>query len=76
MTLTLTCRHCGTVLTADSEEELAALGEGHAREHGHTRGLPGEAVLARIRRHNPKPPADAGGTAGEDTARGDLLGRH
>jgi hypothetical protein len=76
MTLTLTCRHCGTVLTADSEDELAALGQRHARAHGHTRGLPSETVLARIRRHNPNPPADTGGAAGEDTAGGDLHGRH
>ena len=68
MTLTLTCRHCGTVLTADSEEELAALGEGHAREHGHTRGLPSETVHARIRRHNPNQPADAGAADGEGPA--------
>ncbi len=53
MTLSLTCRRCGTVLSAESEEELAALGQEHARQHGHTRPMSHEHVLARIR--NPKP---------------------
>lgn len=53
MKLSLTCKSCGKVLAADDEEELAALGQAHALEHGHTRILSREHVLARIRRHNP-----------------------
>jgi hypothetical protein len=45
MILSLTCKACGTVLTAADEDGLAALGQCHAEEHAH--------VLARIRRHNP-----------------------
>ncbi len=54
MTLSLTCRQCGTVLSADTEDELVALGQQRAERHGHTRPLSREHVLARIRRHNPK----------------------
>ncbi len=59
MTLSLTCRNCGAVLTADDEDELATLGERHAAEHGHGAGH-GSArppsrkhILFRIRRQNP-----------------------
>lgn len=53
MTLSLTCHNCGKVLSAKTEDELVALGQEHANEHGHTQPLPREHVLARIRRHNP-----------------------
>jgi hypothetical protein len=52
MTLTLTCRRCRTVLTADSGDELVALGEDHARQHGHAGPASRDRVLARIRHHN------------------------
>jgi hypothetical protein len=59
MTLSLTCKACGTVLTAADEDELAALGQRHAEEHGHGRDRPLSRahILARIRRHNPPPPS-------------------
>ena len=54
MTLSLTCKACGKVLTADTEEELADLGLQHRDEHGHGhRSLSREHVLKRIRHHNP-----------------------
>lgn len=59
MSLSLTCHHCNTVLTADTEDDLAALGAAHAQEHGHTVPMNDQKILVRIRRHNaaqPKPP--------------------
>lgn len=52
MTLRLTCRRCGALLSADTEDELATLGQQHAQQHGHTRPLSRDHVLARIRRHH------------------------
>ncbi len=57
MTLSLTCRRCGTVLNAETEDELAALGQEHGRRHGHTQPMERDRVLARIRRHNPQAPS-------------------
>lgn len=54
MSLSLTCRNCGTVLRADTEAELAALGQVHAQEHGHTAPIDRQHIIARIRHHNPK----------------------
>lgn len=54
MSLSLTCKNCGTVLSADTEDELAVLGQSHAREHGHTIPMDRRHSIARIRRHNPK----------------------
>jgi hypothetical protein len=45
MTLSLTCRGCGTVLSAETEDELVAQGQEHAAEHGHTGPPPREHVL-------------------------------
>jgi hypothetical protein len=45
MTLSLTCRGCGTVLGAETEDELVALSQEHAAEHGHTGPPPREHVL-------------------------------
>lgn len=53
MSVELTCRSCGAVLTAETEDELVELGQEHAREHGHTKPQDREHVLERIRRHNP-----------------------
>lgn len=52
MSLTLTCQSCQQVLSADTEDELATLGQQHAVQHGHTPPPPRDHVLARIRRHN------------------------
>lgn len=55
MSLSLTCKNCGTVLSADTEDESAALGQAHAQErHGHTIPMDRRHIIARIRRHNPK----------------------
>lgn len=56
MTFSLTCKSCGTVLRADNEDELTALGQRHAQQHGHNGPLSHEQILARIRRHNPQSP--------------------
>ena len=56
MALNLTCKACGTELVADTEEELAAMGQLHGAEHGHVKPMAHNHVLARIRRHNPKSP--------------------
>ena len=53
MALELTCRACGAVLTAETEDELAELGEEHGREHGHTKPQDRDHTIARIQRHNP-----------------------
>ncbi len=55
MSLSLTCKNCGTELTADTEYELATLGQAHAQEHGHTAPMDRRHIITRIRRHNPKP---------------------
>ncbi len=57
MTLSLTCRRCGIVINADTEEDLATLGQEHAKQHGHTEPMAPEHILARIRRHNPNRPS-------------------
>jgi len=55
VSLSLTCKNCGTVLRADTEDELAVLGLAHAEEHGHATPMDRRHIIARIRRHNPKP---------------------
>lgn len=57
MTLRLTCRRCGIVINADTEEDLATLGQEHAKQHGHTEPMAPEHILARIRRRNPNRPS-------------------
>lgn len=54
MSPSLTCKNCGTVLRADTEDELAALGQEHAHQHGHTGPLDRRKIFARIRRHKPQ----------------------
>ena len=60
MTLTLTCRHCGTALNADTEDELVALVQEHARTHGDKPEMTREHILARLQRgrrgHEPTTP--------------------
>lgn len=59
MTISITCKRCRAVLTAETEDDLAAVGQRHAQEHGHDRPLSRERILARIRRHNPEPKPEA-----------------
>lgn len=53
MTLSLTCRNCGAVLNAATEDQLAALGQSHAQQHGHTSPMNRRHIITRIRRQNP-----------------------
>jgi hypothetical protein len=57
--LSLTCTNsdCGAVLEAETEDELVELAQAHAQSHGHTRPIPREHVVARIRRHNAGDPS-------------------
>ncbi|MGC4152305.1 MAG: hypothetical protein QM628_04420 [Propionicimonas sp.] len=51
----MTCRGCGEVLTADTEEALAELGTEHAISHGHDPAkLTHDAALARVRHSQSK----------------------
>jgi hypothetical protein len=50
MSLTITCKSCGVVLSADTEEALSALGAEHGAGHGHDASrLTKDAVLRRMR---------------------------
>jgi AcrR family transcriptional regulator len=53
MSKSLTCGPCGTVLTAETEEELVDTVLAHAREHDGTE-LSREHILAEIRGENPE----------------------
>ena len=64
MTLSLTCHSCKDVLSAETEDDLVALGQAHAIGHGHNPPPAKEHVLARIRRHNPEQ-GDSGVTVPE-----------
>ena len=50
MTLTITCKHCGADVTAETEDELVEHVQAHVREHGATHALPREAVLALLKK--------------------------
>ena len=53
-----TCRRCGELITADTDDELVAIVEEHARDHGgaHGRHIPSrEHILAHA--HHDSPPA-------------------
>jgi hypothetical protein len=50
MSVSITCRACGKVLTAETEDDLATLGTAHGATHGHDAArLTHEAALARVR---------------------------
>jgi hypothetical protein len=62
MSISITCKGCGKVLTAQTEEELAELGMAHGAEHGHAAGkLNHESVMKRLRLHGKR---DSEGHAG------------
>ena len=49
---TVTCKACGEVLTANTEEELMELGRQHGAKHGHPQDkLNREGIAKRIRAH-------------------------
>jgi hypothetical protein len=58
MTLSLTCKHCGEMLTGDVEDELVARVQthvsGHARDHGRDHAISREQILARLARQQSK----------------------
>jgi predicted small metal-binding protein len=56
MTISLTCGPCGTVITADDENQLVARVQTHAREHDGTPDLSREHILAHLRGENPHEP--------------------
>jgi hypothetical protein len=59
MTYRLTCKQCETDLVGASEDELVDVAQRHAQDHGHTKPLPREHLLTRIRRSNPAPESPA-----------------
>ena len=50
MNLTMNCRHCDEVITADSEDELVDRVQAHARSHGDKPPLTREHILNRYHR--------------------------
>lgn len=50
MTLSMTCRHCGTVIDAESEDELVAEVQAHVHGHGGEGALTREHILSRLHR--------------------------
>jgi predicted small metal-binding protein len=56
MTISLACGPCGTVITADDEDQLVSRVQAHAREHDGTPDLPREHILAHLRGENPPEP--------------------
>lgn len=55
MSVSITCRACGAVLTAETEDGLAELGAEHGASHGHEAArLTHDAALARVRHSAPK----------------------
>lgn len=53
MAVTLTCKHCGTVMSADEEDELVTQVQAHARGHD-GKDLSREHILARLHRQHPE----------------------
>jgi hypothetical protein len=56
MTISITCKRCKELITAENEDDLMAQVQDHARDHGGARGthLPSrEHVLAHLRKRNP-----------------------
>jgi predicted small metal-binding protein len=50
MSLSLTCKHCGTTLTADSENQLVTRVQDHARTHDRGPELTPEHIRTRLDR--------------------------
>ena len=55
MTVSMTCKHCQELLTADDEDELVTLVQAHARthDHEHMRVLSAKHILRRLHRQRP-----------------------
>ena len=61
MTVSVTCKRCRELITAEDEDELVAQVEAHARDHGGDHGgahgahVPSrERVLAHLHRQDPE----------------------
>ncbi len=57
MTVSVTCKRCRELITAEDEDELVAQVEAHARDHGGAHGahVPSrERVLAHLHRQDPE----------------------
>jgi hypothetical protein len=53
MSISLTCGPCGTVITGDTEDDLVAIVQQHAREHDNTE-LSREHILAELHGEPPQ----------------------
>jgi Protein of unknown function (DUF1059) len=61
MTLSMTCKRCRELITAETEDDLVAQVEEHARDHGgaHGRHVPSRArILGHLRRAAPAEPPE------------------
>lgn len=54
MTVSLTCGPCGTVITAEDEDELVIRVQAHARDHDGAPDLSREHILSHLRGENPE----------------------
>ena len=50
MTLSMSCRHCGTEVTAEDEDKLVTQVQTHARSHDGGPELSREHILSRLHR--------------------------
>ncbi|MHB8671710.1 MAG: hypothetical protein ACYDAD_14315 [Acidimicrobiales bacterium] len=50
MTVTMTCKHCGAVMTADTEDELVTEVQAHVSGHDEKATLSKEHILRRLHR--------------------------
>lgn len=50
MTLEMTCKRCGTAITAEDEDELVTQVKAHAAGHGRGPALSREHILSRLHR--------------------------
>ncbi len=54
MTISLTCKPCGSVITADDEDELVARVQTHAVAHDGAPTLSREHILAHVHGDDPE----------------------
>jgi hypothetical protein len=56
MSISLTCGPCGTVITADTEDDLVSRVQQHAASHDGTPDLSREHILAHLHGEHPEEP--------------------
>ncbi|HVV30458.1 MAG TPA: DUF1059 domain-containing protein [Mycobacteriales bacterium] len=54
MSISMTCGPCGSVITAEDEDQLVARVQAHAREHDGAPDLSREHILAHLRGESPE----------------------